>query len=440
MTPLVLLVALAQPEPVAMTVSAAPLPRNFYRCRLLPRLDELRPGEALYEPIQLALGADDLLQGPLAPADLKLARSFLAEFNESVEAAEQAALRTEPLLRLVSTRKAVSGATLLLLRARIALHEDRVADAVRDLGLILSLTRQVSTRPTFEARHTATTMARFALDGLEQAVTHRRCPNLSAALDELPRPLLPLGPTLEGERLIACGTLPGAAQVRRDPLHGQLDAETRQRLIDLFSREYPAPPARRVLPLTNEFRLAAAIQAVLPRGQQVMRDHGYSEADIKQMPILNVALLAPILEHEDTLSRIATAAALPYPEARAWFLANSDPPPRRARDGLLFSRQHLKPTAFELFFDAQCHLQRRLDLLRAVEALRAHAHAAGRWPERLADVTAVSVSEDPLTGRPFVYRREGDIAILEAPRPTPKSPDEHVFTYRLTLRKPEGKP
>lgn len=55
-------------------------------------------------------------------------------------------------------------------------------------------------------------------------------------------------------------------------------------------------------------------------------------------------------------------------------------------------------------------------MLRLLEALRLYAaqHDA-RLPDRLDDVTEVPIPIDPVTGRPFEYRRDGAKARLQAP-------------------------
>ena len=58
--------------------------------------------------------------------------------------------------------------------------------------------------------------------------------------------------------------------------------------------------------------------------------------------------------------------------------------------------------------------QRRIDLLRTLEAIRMYgANHGGRLPEKLGDCD-VPVPLDPLLGRPFAYRLRGDTAVLEA--------------------------
>jgi hypothetical protein len=80
---------------------------------------------------------------------------------------------------------------------------------------------------------------------------------------------------------------------------------------------------------------------------------------------------------------------------------------------------------------AEVRLDRRVAALRAVEALRLHAAAHdGRLPNSLDPVKAVPVPDDPMTGKPFPYRREGESAVLTGPASPP-----FRLVYRITIRK-----
>jgi len=60
---------------------------------------------------------------------------------------------------------------------------------------------------------------------------------------------------------------------------------------------------------------------------------------------------------------------------------------------------------------------RQIAVLRVIEALRLYGAAhAGRLPARLEEITEVPIPVDPVTGRPFEYQLEGDVARLGGPR------------------------
>ena len=64
---------------------------------------------------------------------------------------------------------------------------------------------------------------------------------------------------------------------------------------------------------------------------------------------------------------------------------------------------------------AEVRSQRDIAVLRMIEALRIYgADHDGRLPETLADMTDVPLPIDPMTGKPFGYRREGEVALIES--------------------------
>ncbi len=65
---------------------------------------------------------------------------------------------------------------------------------------------------------------------------------------------------------------------------------------------------------------------------------------------------------------------------------------------------------------AQVRLERDVAALRVIEVLRMFAaQNSGKLPERLDEIRAVPVPDNPATGKPFVYHLDGPKAVLELP-------------------------
>lgn len=62
---------------------------------------------------------------------------------------------------------------------------------------------------------------------------------------------------------------------------------------------------------------------------------------------------------------------------------------------------------------AQERLNRDVAVLQAVEAIRLHAAETGKLPAKMADITAVPVPKNPVTGKIFDYRLDGVRAVLD---------------------------
>jgi len=82
----------------------------------------------------------------------------------------------------------------------------------------------------------------------------------------------------------------------------------------------------------------------------------------------------------------------------------------------------------------QAKLGRYVAALKCIEALRIYIAETGGLPEALADVTQVSVPDDPIDKKPFVYRKTGTSAVLEASVPKGGEQKDGLH-YELTVGK-----
>lgn len=79
-------------------------------------------------------------------------------------------------------------------------------------------------------------------------------------------------------------------------------------------------------------------------------------------------------------------------------------------------------------------LDRHVAALQCIEALRLYAAVHnGKFPNALTEITKISIPNDPITKKPFVYRRTGSEAVLEAPAPKGAKPKD-AMRYQLTLK------
>jgi hypothetical protein len=80
-------------------------------------------------------------------------------------------------------------------------------------------------------------------------------------------------------------------------------------------------------------------------------------------------------------------------------------------------------------------VQRQLNQIQLIEALRLYAAEHGRWPEKLDDITAVPVPIDPWSHKPFEYTVKDGLATVRAPaEPKAPWPLQNDECYELTLR------
>lgn len=96
---------------------------------------------------------------------------------------------------------------------------------------------------------------------------------------------------------------------------------------------------------------------------------------------------------------------------------------------------HLSPATAKVDH-AQLRTERQFDLLQTIEAIRLHAAETGQWPDKPADIKLVPVPNDPATGKPFEFKRNGNKIELYAPPPIAgEQPNRgNAIRYDLTLR------
>jgi hypothetical protein len=81
-------------------------------------------------------------------------------------------------------------------------------------------------------------------------------------------------------------------------------------------------------------------------------------------------------------------------------------------------------------------VERKIDALRVIEAIRAHlATHDGKLPQRLSDITELSLPVDPLTNQPFDWKVSENVGRLSAASiPGASGPTSAAFEYVLRVR------
>jgi hypothetical protein len=153
------------------------------------------------------------------------------------------------------------------------------------------------------------------------------------------------------------------------------------------------------------------------------------------MPHVQVAITAALLQYDRVYDQYLKWQNLPFWEAQPAMekaaqevkkLANSDDEP-----AIPLARAFLP--AAEKVFAAHVRTDRRIAVLRCVEALRLYAAAhEGKFPASLDDIKDAPIPDDPVTGKPFNYHAAGDRAFLSA-APFPGQPVNNVNTPTYEL-------
>jgi hypothetical protein len=272
---------------------------------------------------------------------------------------------------------------------------------------------------------TATMAAR-----LDELVQHPKAPNLYWALTDLPRPFIGLRKAMQSERVMFTGTFRGLRHLRNEPMS---TAELQPALDELAKFFIMAEGKGAEWQMKLLFAAMAA--KAHPEAKQFLLAQGTPAEKVEAMPVMQVALLYMTHEYNRFFDDMAKWAGLPYGEARAGLRQT-----QKRLDELVKADRRIEVVLAGLLLpavdkvnSASARTDRKLAALRCVEAIRLHAKAHGRLPEKLADVTAVPVPADPVTGRAFEYQAAGDRATLIGPDP---DGDKGLgLVYELTLQR-----
>jgi hypothetical protein len=155
---------------------------------------------------------------------------------------------------------------------------------------------------------------------------------------------------------------------------------------------------------------------IYPRARKFLIEHGRSAENIAALPVSQVALMYGLARYAEAADDYYKLNNLPYWEIRQRIKPIRDHIAARDKDlQFAFGRLFFNPQSI---YRARARLQRRVDLLRCVEAVRLYAVAhGGALPASLEAISEVPIPVDPMTGKAFRYTRDGERAILEASAP-----------------------
>lgn len=449
----------------ALTVTPAPEPRPALKYRLLPLASELKEGNAVPIYLRLIHEQNDAARKywtetprkwnelPLDRVPLDEARKFLgpehmerflqqfdygarrktAEWNYTLE-------QPDPIGILLPDAQSMRNYTpMLVLRARVAVAEGNYAEAARAFETGFGFGRHVANGPFLINSLVGMAIAHQFLDRIPEWIERPDAPNLYWSLTALPWPLVDLRKQLEFEQRVAEWQFPDLADLDRPRTAGEWDAALKRYRAE-FKRISPMFAAgegnkgKPPVPVTDPDEPAAKSPHLAAARAFVAERLGKSADEVAKMPPAQVLLLdiaGRLADHRDDLFKVTY---LPFAQGHQRAAAAV----KRLEtagdtEGDRLAKEFLPAVAKVMV--AQNRLERKVALLRAVEAVRLHAAAhGGRLPDSLEQITVVPVPLDPGTGKAFEYSRDGATATLASR--LPGEPLEGTgLRYRVTIRK-----
>jgi hypothetical protein len=401
-----------------------PAPKPALRYLLLPELKEMTPGNPIPNYLKCFLDQDfttnqeTLSKSALLQAD-RAARMDKPDWQVLLK------LKTDGFgLLIPDVQKLRFLASALKDRFHDEVVRGRFDDALRTAKTMFALSRHMGEHPTLIGDLVAIAIAHIATGMLEEMLEQPGCPNLYWALTNLPDPLISVSKGMEGERVLL-----------RSEFHELDDREpmTPSQIKKLIAhvdklRQSGQGSGQSKVNTRAWLNARTKDEKWVETARRRLVEHGIPEERLARFPVDQVVLLDEEREFEVRRDEVTKLMNLPTWQVES--LVRQVKPPK---EPALFDDAL---SAFHKVRQAQGRLERFIVLLRHVEALRLYAaEHDGKLPEKLSDID-VPLPVDPFTGKPFLYKREGETAHLRGrpPRGYEKFPHLNIH-YEITIRK-----
>jgi hypothetical protein len=460
-----------QPElkVINLAVYPAPIPRPAMKYHLLPRLADQTPGNAalLYDTIFILIAEEDGIRDGLSRdlKDEKEKKKFatnadklsnwlntpLAELPKDeihkildnvqpwiMEYAEMASHRMQcdwdlpsreikdpSQMLLPELHRARSLARILAMQARLSLAERKPEDALKTLQIGFALSRQIGTgKVPIVNCLVGNAIANMMREQLLDLTQLKDAPNLYWSLSNVPHPFLNSHDAVEGDDLAFTRFFSELQEARK----GQHSPEQWQKLLEVTIDKLIVAKAMIASkdPKTTK-KEEVDIKKLIEENYPIARDYlvklGWPEKDILSMAPSRVLLLYGSEMWNEM-----------YDDGTKWTGINYSQWPSDLRENYNGSLKKYEnfplSDAFQVMgtiAGIQARTERDFDSLRCIEAIRLYAYShGGKLPSALDDIKEVPIPPNPMTGKPFSYRLEGDTAVLTADGDMEKNSEYHI--------------
>ena len=271
----------------------------------------------------------------------------------------------------------------------------------------MAFSRHVADGPFFINFLIGCASAHFMLDQVDDLISQPGAPSLYWSLTALPRPLLSLRKSMDQEYKLCERLLPEMTDL--EPARS--DAEWASRLASFHDRIKRIRASYGMRENAGRFndKIADFREWVLPQAK------AYFQARPGKVAVRNddeMILKFYGGRYRELYDDIYTAGYLPYFEAVP-FYERGKRQLFAVKNGPLSLFAELIASIESVHSHVARH-DRKVAMLRVVEALRLHAGATGRLPASLAEVKVVPIPTDPLFGKAFEYVQSGETAELSS--------------------------
>ena len=459
-----------EPDPALWTtklsITATPAAKPLLKFELLPAARDRATGNAAIGYLRAIIlrpewprdpkkgqEQNDLLDqwGALPVEQLPTAKmeAFLTAYRDLLAEVDDSARRTncdwhteklkaEDVSRLLpSIQGNRESIRIVSLRCRMELGEKKYADALRSLQTGFQMGKHVGEGSTLIEFLVGQAMASVMIGRVEDWIGRADSPNLYWSFTTLPKPFINPRLALDGEVRFQDSSLPAIKEMERGPVSDDVATNTLTNWCKNLGGSGAELGGLGNLASNVGVATMAAVQAPGARKDLIAR--GIAKKDVDAMPPAQAVLLRSIYRHRDVWDDQVKCFSLPAHRAfvemeRIERMAKKAK--AEAKDDALFAVMTLLYPAVQKVHFAHARFERRIALIRTLEAIRLQIAAdGGRVPKSLDDVTVVAVPADPFLDRPFEYAaKDGGFTLTAPPLPgTGRNMGEHV--YEVTLRK-----
>jgi hypothetical protein len=374
------------------------------------RLRNIKEANAIY----------DLLDAPREKFSVAEAQKILAlyqgQLNQIAIAARrdrchwEMPFREQGFATLLPHLNAVRTATqLLALAARVEIAEGRFEAALHTLqsGFGMVAHQANDERCILVQGLVALGEARILLDRVQEFVQTPGAPNLYWALAELPHPMANMRVMASTEQALLEYELPelkgfGAHTITATHIQAVLD-RVEKVLIGITSDAFG-----------DRIKFVAGLMVADGPARTWLVQHGYDAKQVKDMPGNQAVGIYYVESYQLASDSMCKWAGFPWWQARAGY--------EKSVEELVRLKREQAGNPLLQIFPAMGHVHRsiastdrRVEMLRIVEALRGYAAAHdGHLPPSLADLTDTPAPLDPMTGKAFDYEVSGNAALLRS--------------------------
>ena len=339
------------------------------------------------------------------------------------------------LLPSVQNTRSIS--RVLALQTRVAIAEKRFDRAAELIRMNYQLGRNVGKVKFLVATLVGIAEVSITNDTLIEMIAAPDCPNMYYALTELPRPMVDIRDAWRLETNFIETFFPELFDAEEADLdveawrakvkrifksvyfgsNGMLEEDLPEEMTVGF-KDVQSDPSVQQLGLS----LAPTVIGVFAYGDAKQRliDDGGDPQKVEAMPVAQVVATAASRSIKNRAQKTERWIYQPLDVALRGF-GKEEQAMKRAQDKGWLSRPgeviatRLLP-AGEQLLQAQARVQRDIDALRVIEAIRMHAAKTGTLPETLAEIKVVPVPKNPSTNKPFSYQLKDGAATLDLPR------------------------